>query len=200
MTGALQSETYSTGVFIGGGDNGNNISVSNCLYIPSDGIYSNIQLVWAGSTTNNYVVSSSSSIATKAVAALPVGIGTQLRDYGMVRAYEHGIWYDNQYYVDRDLALSGFGTSGDPVRIGSTADWDKLVTAVNGGYTFSSMFVKQTANISVSNMVGVDDAKSFQGTYDGDGKKLTFNKGTAQSPFNENFCAPFRHVKNATIK
>ena len=200
MTGALQSGTYSTGVFIGGGDNGNNISVSNCLYIPSDGIYSNIQLVWAGSTTNNYVVSSSSSIATKAVAALPVGIGTQLRDYGMVRAYEHGIWYDNQYYVDRDLALSGFGTSGDPVRIGSTADWDKLVTAVNGGYTFSSMFVKQTANISVSNMVGVDDAKSFQGTYDGDGKKLTFNKGTAQSPFNENFCAPFRHVKNATIK
>ena len=133
--------------------------------------------------------------ATKAVPALPVGLGALQAEYSMVRAYEHGIWFENQYYVDQNLALSGFGTSGDPVRIGSTADWDKVVNAVNGGYTFSDMFVKQTSDISVSTMAGTDDSYSFQGTFDGGGHTMTLN-------LNERYraIAPFRYVKNATIK
>ena len=44
-------------------------------------------------------------------------------------------------------------------------------------------------------MVGTDDAKSFQGTFDGDGNKLTVSYNTS-----ENWTAPFRHVKDVTIK
>lgn len=60
--------------------------------------------------------------------------------------------------------------------------------------------MKLSSNISVSNMAGSNDAKSFQGIFDGDNNSLTFNKGTEESPFAEDYCAPFRHVKNATIK
>ena len=93
----------------------------------------------------------------------------------------------------------GLGKEGDPFIISSTADWNDFADAVTVGYTFSGMHLKLGGNISGSSMAGADDAKSFQGIFDGDGKTLTFNKGTAESPFNEEYCAPFRHVKNATI-
>ena len=93
----------------------------------------------------------------------------------------------------------GLGKEGDPFIVSSTADWNDFADAVTVGYTFSGMHLKLGGNISVSSMAGADDAKSFQGIFDGDGKTLTFNKGTAERPFNEEYCAPFRHVKNATI-
>ena len=84
--------------------------------------------------------------------------------------------------------------------IGSESEWNAFCTAVNGGDTFIDKYVKLTADISVSSMAGTSDANSFQGAFDGDSHKLTFTKGTSGSPFNEDYCAPFRHVKNATIK
>ena len=97
-------------------------------------------------------------------------------------------------------ALSGIGTVGNPFLIGTATDWDNFADYVNNGYTFSGEYVKQTANISVSNMAGTSDANSFQGTFDGDGNTLTFTKGTSQEPFGEDYSAPFRHVKNTVIK
>ena len=96
----------------------------------------------------------------------------------------------------------GSGTEGDPFIISSAADWNSFVNSVNDGNNYNDLFVKLTTDISVETMAGTDDANSFQGIFDGNGHKLTFNKGTAQNPFNEaaNYCAPFRHVKNATIK
>ena len=94
----------------------------------------------------------------------------------------------------------GTGIEGNPFIINSTDDWNGFANAVTGGCTFSGQFVKLGADISVSNMAGADDAHSFQGTFDGDGHTLTFTKGTSGSPFSENYCAPFRHVKNAVIK
>ena len=94
----------------------------------------------------------------------------------------------------------GKGTEDNPFIISSTDDWNGFANAVTGGCTFSGQFVKLGADISVSNMAGADDAHSFQGTFDGDGHTLTFTKGTSGSPFSENYCAPFRHVKNAVIK
>ena len=94
----------------------------------------------------------------------------------------------------------GLGTEGAPFIISNTTDWNEFANFVNGKYTFSGQFVKLSSNISVSNMAGSSDAKSFQGTFDGDGKTLTFNKGTEEISFTEQYCAPFRHVKNATIK
>ena len=94
----------------------------------------------------------------------------------------------------------GLGTEGAPFIISNTDDWNTFANFVNGDYTFSGQFVKLSSNISVSNMAGSNDAKSFQGIFDGDNNSLTFNKGTEESPFAEDYCAPFRHVKNATIK
>ena len=94
----------------------------------------------------------------------------------------------------------GKGTEDAPFIVNSTADWNYFANFVTGGYTFSGQFVKLNESIPVETMAGADDAKTFQGTFDGDGNTLTFNKGTAQSPFSEAYCAPFRHVKNAVIK
>ena len=80
-------------------------------------------------------------------------------------------------------------------------DWFTFCRQVNGGDTFSDKYVKITAQDEyipiVSEMAGVDDARSFQGLFDGNGHTLTFNVSITAT---ENYCAPFRHVKNATIK
>ena len=94
----------------------------------------------------------------------------------------------------------GLGTEGNPFIVSSTDDWNSFASDVNDGYTFSGQYVQMNSNISVCNMADSNDAKSFQGIFDGDNNSLTFNKGTEESPFAEDYCAPFRHVKNATIK
>jgi len=94
----------------------------------------------------------------------------------------------------------GTGIEGNPFIISSTDDWNGFANAVTGGCTFSGQFVKLDADISVSTMAGTSTDNSFQGTFDGDNHTLTFTKGSVSEPFAENSCAPFRHVKNATIK
>ncbi|MDY6250853.1 MAG: hypothetical protein SPL64_07155, partial [Bacteroidaceae bacterium] len=94
----------------------------------------------------------------------------------------------------------GKGIEDAPFIVSSTDDWNDFASYVNGGYAFSGNFVKLGANVSVTDMAGTSDANSFQGTFDGDGQTLTFTKGTSAEPFAEEYCAPFRHVKNATIK
>ena len=96
--------------------------------------------------------------------------------------------------------IDGTGTADDPYVIDNADKWNYFANSVTGGYTFSGEFVKLGDNVSVSTMAGTSDAKSFQGTFDGDGKTLTFTKGTSAEPFAEEYCAPFRHVKNAVIK
>jgi len=94
----------------------------------------------------------------------------------------------------------GKGIEDAPFIVSSTDDWNEFANFVTGGYTFSGQFVKLGDDVSVSTMAGTSDANSFQGTFDGDGNTLTFTKGTDAEPFAEEYCAPFRHVKNATIK
>ena len=94
----------------------------------------------------------------------------------------------------------GKGTEDAPFIVNSKADWNDFANFVTGGYTFSGTYLKLTADISVSTMAGTSDANSFQGTFDGNGNTLTFTKGTDAEPFAEEYCAPFRHVKNAVIK
>ena len=102
--------------------------------------------------------------------------------------------------VTLDWPTSGKGTEGDPVIISSAADWNNFVTSVNNGANCSGTYLKLTADISVTTMAGTSDANSFQGTFLGNGQTLTFTKGTSAEPFAEEYCAPFRHVKNAVIK
>ena len=98
--------------------------------------------------------------------------------------------------------LTGSGTSSDPYLITSTEDWNTFAASVNNGTeTYYGKTVKLNADIPpVSTMVGNSTENSFQGTFNGDGHTITFNKGTAEAPFDEDFCAPFRYIRSATIK
>ena len=98
-------------------------------------------------------------------------------------------------------ALSGSGTSSDPYLIASESDWNTLATNVNGGTSYSGQHFKLTADITVTqlNMVGTSSNK-FSGTFNGNGFTLTFNGGTSESYFGEEYCAPFRYINGATIK
>ena len=85
--------------------------------------------------------------------------------------------------------------------ISSEEEWNTFAASVNNGTNYSGQYVKLTEDISVSTMVGSSETNSFQGTFLGDGvHTLTFTKGAAESAFGEEYCAPFRFVKNATIR
>ena len=79
--------------------------------------------------------------------------------------------------------------------IGSQNEWSAFCTAVNNGDTFNGKYVKLTADISVSEMAGSSESNSFQGLFDGDGHTLTVSYNTEEA-----VTAPFRYVKNATIR
>ena len=84
--------------------------------------------------------------------------------------------------------------------ISSASDWDAFATAVSGGTTYEGQIVKLAANISVSTMVGAvsgtEQQKAFQGTFDGGGHTIT----VSISNTSDQGTAPFRFIKNATIK
>ena len=100
--------------------------------------------------------------------------------------------------------LAGSGTKEDPFLISNKKDWDLFAELVAGGATFSGKFVKQvdqigdqTGNgfVGTTTMVGESPELSFQGTYDG---SMNYIIGSINST--ADYAAPFRFVKNATIK
>ncbi len=201
--------TTTVGGFFGWEGLNTNLSISNSLYAPIGSIpegwttpTKSYTFVRYDCTPINcyYTQPLGTAQGKQAVVSSPFNLGSLVQDYGMLKAYEHGIIYNGTCYVDADLTAAEAGTEDDPYTISSTDDWNGFANAVTGGYTFSGQFVKLNADIEVSTMAGADDANSFQGTFVGDGHTMTFTKGTSESPFNETYCAPFRHVKNATIK
>ena len=205
--------TNNCGGFVGW-HNGATVRFTNSIYAPDDSIPSGWSAITVGATlvrsgsptiSNCYYIETlgdaqGTRAYAYAFATAPGNLGSLVQDYGMVKAYQNGILFDGKYYVR--FTLSGEGTEANPYIINNVDQWNAFTDYVTNGYKFNGKFVKLNANISISNMAGTDDANSFQGTFDGNGHKLTFNKGTDQNPFNEenNYCAPFRHVKNATFK
>ena len=96
--------------------------------------------------------------------------------------------------------VNGEGTEESPYLISDDLEWASFAFYVNSGNSYSGKFVGLDADISVSEMAGSSETYSFQGTFLGNGHTLTFTKGSAESAFDEEYCAPFRHVKNATIQ
>ena len=96
--------------------------------------------------------------------------------------------------------IEGDGTHDYPYLISNDENWILFTSYVNSGTTYSGKYVKLMADINVSDMVGTSESNSFQGTFLGNGHTLTFSRGSSQNHFDENYCAPFRYVKNATIQ
>ena len=97
------------------------------------------------------------------------------------------------------LSFEGSGTEADPYQIPNTEMWNYLKEKVSKGVNYSGRFFRQTANISVTTMVGSSTwdgvpSRPFSGTYDGDGHTMT----VAISGYNST--APFSSTNGATIK
>ena len=97
-------------------------------------------------------------------------------------------------------ALAGDGTANNPYLIHSVDDWNLFATSVAKGQNYQEKFLKLTADISVSTMVGTNPGHSFQGTFIGDNHTLSFTAGSPEAPFAEDYCAPFRFVSSDTIQ
>ena len=104
-----------------------------------------------------------------------------LFNFALLLAIAQGAW-----------AWSGSGTEGSPYQIATTADWNTLVTNVNGGTTYSGTYFKMTANVGT---VSTWMTGTFSGTFDGDGYTLTVGYNTSAT-----YCAPFGTLNGATIK
>ena len=196
----------SKGVFIACSDASGTKTVTDCLYIRVGDQHSyDLDLIKGSgkvTLTNCYKTTDSGAYGTQPIILdTPLSyLGEQMKDYGMVKSYEHGICYNGRYYLDSSVALPGTGTETDPFIIGNSEDWEFFAIKVRNGTSYRGQFVKLTGDISVTEMVGASEGNSFQGTFDGGGHTLTFNQGTSSAPFGEQYCAPFRYVKNASIQ
>ena len=105
-------------------------------------------------------------------------------------------------------AFAGQGTVDDPYLIPTMQAWNTLADKVAAGNTYEGKYFRQTADISVTTMVGTGnhlDAGggsgevyiTFNGIYDGDGHTLNANIDVVGG---ERYGAPFRCVSGATIK
>ncbi len=93
-----------------------------------------------------------------------------------------------------DLAVNDEGTE---YTIGSAAGWNQFCNKLESGETFSGKTVYLGTSITVNRMAG-DEAHGFAGTFDGQNHTLTFNYGTADSPADEQFVAPFLSTVGGT--
>ena len=211
-TGRLLTNNGTTkcGGFVGW-HNDETISVINSLYAPSSitegwsAINDGATFVRGGNSTinNSYYTEALGTEQGKIVytttTTAPANLGSLKEEYSMLTAYANGILFEGTYYVTR--ALNGAGTESSPYIIATDDDWETFVYNVKNGFNnYNGQFVRLDESISVSTMVGTSDDRSFQGTFLGNNNTLTFTQGSSESAFGEEYCAPFRYVKNATIK
>ena len=86
-------------------------------------------------------------------------------------------------------------TATDEYTIKSAAGWDVFcaLLADNAKGFFSGKTVKLADDITVTRMAGASQ-HDFTGTFDGNGKTLTLDYGSADSPINAQYVAPFLYT------
>ena len=101
------------------------------------------------------------------------------------------------------VGFDGFGIKTNPYLIKDAEDLKLLAKKVNGGETYEGKYFKLTADIDLKNEewtpIGtmlVEEGRPFQGTFDGDGYKITNLKVTG----NSNNAGLFGYTQDATIK
>ena len=112
--------------------------------------------------------------------------------FSLLSAVVQGAWADNEKFGGGD------GSAKNPYIINTSAHWDQFASDVNGGTTYSGTYFLLNADISVTATVGTgtsgNNAKTFNGTFDGGCHTLTFNYDGSGDDI-----APFRFIRNATI-
>ena len=91
--------------------------------------------------------------------------------------------------------LVGAGTQENPYVIGSVDHWNTLAFRIRSGESFSGKYFLLLSDLAVNLQLGSDASHPFSGHFDGRGRTLTFTRTSAAD-----YCAPFRYVKDATIR
>ena len=208
FVGSLEgSESRNNAGFVGYCQSGSTATIEDCLFAPdhiSTGL-ANCQTFVRGDATwlinHCYYTQAYGTAQGKQVEVATEGyLGNLLHDYGMVKAYYYGIFYNGTaYFAVADIA--GTGTENDPYIISSTADWNTFAYYVNNGTkNYSGEYVKLNYDITVTMMVGTSEANSFQGTFLGNNKTLTANITNTNSGEAYRGVAPFHTISGATIR
>ena len=82
--------------------------------------------------------------------------------------------------------------------IRTVEEWDTFANAVSNGTTYAGDVVKLEADLTITTVAGSSTTECFQGTFDGSGHTLTLN--LTHTGGGNAFIAPFKYIKNATIK
>jgi hypothetical protein len=93
-------------------------------------------------------------------------------------AWLDSYWNDSSFTYSGELTLSGSGTSKNPYKVTSAADFLNLTLYLQNGNTLSGKYILQTADIdmtSVSGYSGMGSEATFAGIYDGGGHSITVN-------------------------
>ena len=94
-----------------------------------------------------------------------------------------------------------FENVSDVYTIYSATGWNLFCDALQDNDTYNRFIgkiVRLVNDITVTRMAG-SNYHDFMGTFDGQGHKLTIAYGTAESPLNEEYAAPFRNVENGAF-
>lgn len=91
--------------------------------------------------------------------------------------------------------LVGAGTQENPYVIGSVNHWNTLAFRIRSGESFSGKYFLLLSDLAVNLQLGSDASHPFSGHFDGRGRTITFTRTSAAD-----YCAPFRYVKDATIR
>ena len=105
-------------------------------------------------------------------------------------------WNDDVHKVDFTFNFGGPETDENGTLIIRTvADWEKLAQRVSAGETGLNVIMAGDIDLGKSQVMIGTEANPYQGTFDGNGYTLTVHYNSA-----EEWTAPFRYVKGATIK
>ena len=132
-----------------------------------------------------------------AVTSLPISI-SMAGNYELTLAGKGRYAGSASYKFTATAPTTGSGTADDPYLINSASDWNMLSVNVAKGQNYSGQYVKLTADIEITDVVGVYEGKPFSGTFLGEGHTLTANIRNTDS--GKTGVAPFRYVKDATIR
>lgn len=91
--------------------------------------------------------------------------------------------------------LVGAGTQESPYLIATVNHWNALAFRIQNGESFSGKYFQLLSDLAVNLQLGSDASHPFSGHFDGRGRTLTFTRTGAA-----NYCAPFRYVKDASIR
>ena len=100
------------------------------------------------------------------------------------------------------FTFTGAGAEAEPYQIRTTEDWDTLADYIaNGSFDTGGkhFLLDARESLSVSTMIGTEK-NPFKGTFDGNGKTLTVSIQESGTNSSNQYAAPFRWIRGATIR